>query len=93
MDQEVVVLIDCGASHNFISTDRVTRLDIPFVDSHNFGVLKGMGLSVQGVGLCKGVVLQLQDVEVKADFLPLNLGSANIILGMQCLETLALPTG
>ena len=31
MDQEVVVLIDCGASHNFISADRVTRLDIPSV--------------------------------------------------------------
>ena len=41
MDQEVVVLIDCRASHNFISADLVTRLGIPFVDSHNFGVLMG----------------------------------------------------
>ena len=88
MDHEVVVLIDCGASHNFISTNLVTRLGIPFVDSHNFGVLMGMRLSVQGAGLCKGVVLQLQDIKVKVDFRPLNLGSAYIILRMQWLETL-----
>ena len=88
MDQEVVVLINCGASHNFIKVDLVTRLGIPFVYSHNFGVLMGMRLSVQGAGLCKGVVLQLQDVEVKVDFRPLNLGSAYIILRMQWLETL-----
>ena len=48
----------------------------------------GTGLSVQVAGLCKGVVLQLQDVEVKANFLPLNLGSADIIIRMQWLETL-----
>ena len=29
--QEVVVLIDCGASHNFISTDLVSKLGIPSV--------------------------------------------------------------
>ena len=46
MDQEVAVLIDCRASHNFISADLVTRLGIPCVDSHNFGVLIGIGLSV-----------------------------------------------
>ena len=62
-------------------------LGIPFVDSHNFGVLIGTGLSVQGAVLCKGVVLQLQDVEVKVDFLLLNLGSSYMILMMQWLET------
>ena len=59
MDQEVVVLIDYGASHNFISADLVTKLGIPSVDSHNFGVLMGIGLSMRGVGLYKGMVLQL----------------------------------
>ena len=59
MDHEVAVLIKCRASHNFISTDLVTRLGIPSINSHNFGVLIGTGLLVQGASLCKGVVLQL----------------------------------
>ena len=87
MDHEVVVLINCRASHNLISADLVTRLGIPSVYSQNFGFLIGTGLSVQGASLCKGVVLQLQDVEVKVDFLPLNLGSSYIILRMQWPET------
>ena len=54
---EVVVLIDCGASHNFISMDLVQKLGIPSVGSHCFGVLMGIGLSVKGEGLSKGVTL------------------------------------
>ena len=85
--QEVVVLIDCGASHNFISTELAAKLRIPSVNTY-CGVLMGTGLYVKGEGLCKGVVLQLPNIEVKADFLPLRLGSTNVIFGMQWLETL-----
>lgn len=46
MGQEVVVLIDCGSSHNFISTYLVIRLGIPPTGTHNFGVLMGKGLLV-----------------------------------------------
>ena len=85
---QVVVLIDCGASHNFISMDLVQKLGIPSVSSHCFGVRMGTGLSIKGEGLCKEVTLQLQNFKVIADFLPLKLGSADMILGMQWLEKL-----
>ena len=55
MGQEVVVLIDCGGSHNFISVDLVAKLGIPSASTHNFGVPMETGLSVQGMGLCKGL--------------------------------------
>ena len=55
--QEVVVLIDCGASLNFISMDLVDKLGMPSVGTHCFGVLMGTGLSIKGVGLCQGVEL------------------------------------
>ena len=83
-----MVLIDCGASHNFISMDLVQKTGIPSVGSHCFGVLMGTKLSIKGEGLCKGVTPHLQNLEVIADFLPLKLGSADVILGMQWLETL-----
>ena len=48
-NQEVMVLIDCGASHNF-SAELVDKLRLPSVGTHSFRVLLGTELSVKGVG-------------------------------------------
>ncbi|PKU69826.1 hypothetical protein MA16_Dca025017 [Dendrobium catenatum] len=41
-----------------------------------------------GRGVCRGVVLKIQGIQVKEDFLPLELGSTDVILGMKWLQTL-----
>ena len=46
--------------------------------------------SVFGEGMCKGIDLHLQGVEIVDDFLPLSLGNSNVILGIQWLETLGM---
>ncbi|KFK29574.1 hypothetical protein AALP_AA7G152200 [Arabis alpina] len=51
-------------------------------------VLIDSGLTIQGRGICRAVELQLQGHTVVDDFLPLELGSADIILGIQFLATL-----
>ena len=38
--------------------------------------------------MCRGVVLSIQNIEILEDFLLLDLGSANVILGMKWLESL-----
>lgn len=38
--------------------------------------------------MCRGVVLSLQNIEIVDDFLPLELGSADMILEMHWLESL-----
>lgn len=43
---------------------------------------------MQGAGVCKRVPLLLQNVRVVEDFLPLELGSSDVILGMKWLATL-----
>ena len=48
--REVGVLIDCGDSHNFISTDLMEKLAIPSVGTHSFGALMGIGLSIKRCG-------------------------------------------
>lgn len=83
--QEVMVLIDTGATHNFISMDLVNKLAIPRVATNGNGVLMGTGLSVQGDGVCKGVVLSLQKVEIVEDFLPLELGSSDVTPWEGCM--------
>ena len=73
-NQEVVVLIDCEASHKFISAELVDKLGLPFVGTLSFGVLMETRLSVKGVGLCIGVVVQLQNIKIVARLPPFEAG-------------------
>lgn len=57
--QNVVVMIDPGATHNFISISVVEKLQIPITPLKSFGVSLGTGDAVQGEGECKQVVLEL----------------------------------
>lgn len=88
MEHDVVVLIDSGASHDFISIELVRKLSITLQGTTGYGVLMGVKITVKGEGICKGLKIQAQNLEIVSDFLPLNLGSADVILGMQWLETL-----
>lgn len=81
--QEVIVLIDPGATHNFLSLGLIKAAGLEVLPTGCFGVSLGNGDAIKGEGLCKGVVLQLDGgVEVQADFLPLELGSSDVILGV-----------
>ncbi|TYK28540.1 transposon Tf2-1 polyprotein isoform X1 [Cucumis melo var. makuwa] len=54
---EVVVLIDCGATHNFISEKLVASLKLHTKETSNYGVILGSGATVKGKGVCKKVAL------------------------------------
>ena len=86
--KEVVVFIDCGATHNFISKSVVESLQILRQGTSQYGVVIGSGKQIRGMGVCKGVVLQLQGITIIEDFLPLPLGSTDVILGLKWLATL-----
>lgn len=51
----MVVLIDCRATHNFISNKVVEKLNLPFSATGNYGLVMGTGISVRGKGTCKRV--------------------------------------
>lgn len=57
LKEEVVVLIDCRASYNFISMDLVRKLCLPGTKALGYWVIMGTGLAMQGAGVCKGVQL------------------------------------
>lgn len=84
----MVVLIDCGATHNFISLELVRKLCITVTDTSQYGVMVGTGSLVRGVGICKGIVVALPNIEIVDDFLPLTLGCTDLILGIKWLGTL-----
>lgn len=86
--QPVVTLIDLGATHNFIASHLVASMGISIDETEPYGVRMGTGDSERGTSVCKGVVLHLKELDITEDFLPLRLGSSDVILGMQWLETL-----
>ena len=86
----VMVLIDCGATHNFIAKDIVRQLQLSLIPTTSYGVIMGTGDMVRIEGICKNLLLTLQDIEIIEDFLPFDLGSADVILGMQWLENLGM---
>ncbi|XP_042758298.1 uncharacterized protein LOC122198198 [Lactuca sativa] len=89
-NQPVVTLIDPGATHNFIAAHLVSTLDLPIEETEPYGIRMGTGDCEKGTGVCKGVLLHLKELDIKEDFLPLRLGSSDVILGMQWLETLGM---
>ncbi|KAJ9536073.1 hypothetical protein OSB04_un000758 [Centaurea solstitialis] len=87
-DREVIVLIDSGATHNFVSTQIVDELTLVVTDTGSVGVKLGNGLMAWSYGCCKGVLLDLPEVRIIEEFLPLELGGSDMILGIKWLQTL-----
>lgn len=49
-NEDVVVLIDCGATHNFISEKLVNTLSLPMKETSNYGIILGSGLLLKAKG-------------------------------------------
>ena len=83
-----IVLVDCGATHNFISEKLVKELQLNTKETSNYGVILGSGTAVKGKGIYEAVELMLGDWKIVDEFLPLELGGVDAILGMQWLYSL-----
>ena len=83
-----MVLIDSGASHNFLAATLVEELGIPITPTKEFGVVLGTGTEIRAMGVCRQVKLCFANLEIMADFFPIPLGSSEVILGYQWLATL-----
>ncbi|GAA0174020.1 hypothetical protein LIER_27497 [Lithospermum erythrorhizon] len=81
-------VVEVGATHNFISNVLVNKLQLTLTETTPYGVVLGTGQATKTKGICKGVTLTLQGVEIIEDFLPLDLRSIDLILDIQGLETL-----
>lgn len=84
----VVVLVDSGASHNFISPKVVSALGLSINESHKMGVRLGDGHRIFTKGRCSGIQLRLNDSEFSIDAYVMELRGMDIILGVVWLETL-----
>ncbi|KAF7810565.1 Transposon Tf2-12 polyprotein [Senna tora] len=86
--EEVLIMIDCGASHNFISASLVEKLSLPKVKTSTYKVTVGDGHLVESEGRCKGLQVNLRGTVLEQDFYLFKLREVDLILGMEWLESL-----
>jgi len=88
LNHRVLVLVDCGASHNFISSVLVQNLDLQFKPKSSFTVKVGDGRKILCLGVCSQLTITLQRLQVQQDFYVFDLGNVDIVLGMEWLAQL-----
>ncbi|KAF7812804.1 Retrotransposable element Tf2 [Senna tora] len=86
--KRVLIMIDSGASHNFISSSLVAQLSLPKENTSVYEVTVGDGHVVKGQGICRGLKVEMQGAEIKQNFYLFNLGEVDVILGIEWLESL-----
>lgn len=58
-NEDVVVMIDSGASHNFISNQMVGKLGLTPAGTKSYGVIMGTGVAVKRGGVCRDIELMM----------------------------------
>ncbi|KAF2298175.1 hypothetical protein GH714_016763 [Hevea brasiliensis] len=85
---ELTVMVDSGASHNFIANNLVTQLGLPVQSTPTFGVKLGDGHRSESRGMCTNLVVEFGSFNIQTDCYLFPLGGVDMILGIAWLETL-----
>ena len=62
-NKKVIVLIDCGATHNFISLMLVEELRLEVTPTCPYSIEVGDGHKVRCQGVCRSLPIELQDLQ------------------------------
>lgn len=84
----VHVLIDSGSAHNFLDVHMAKKLGCKMVSVGLMKVDVVNGDNIACVAMTKGLEWSLQGTKFVTDVLILPLGSCDMVLGVQWLETL-----
>ncbi|CAH9097472.1 unnamed protein product [Cuscuta epithymum] len=86
--KEIIILIDCGATHNFISPKVVQAANLPTLQIPEFEVKIGNGDIIRNNGKCEAVCLNIPQSTITQDFYVLELGENEMVLGLEWLASL-----
>nr|KYP60183.1 hypothetical protein KK1_015634 [Cajanus cajan] len=81
----VVVLVDCGVTHSFISKELVEKMGPLAKDTSPYVVEVGDGHKIKSNGVCEGIKLEVQDFTIIRDFFLFGLGEVDVVLGLEWL--------
>lgn len=83
-----LILVDSGATHNFLSKHLATALGLEIQPTNSLSISLGDGTRVQISECCQGVSIQLGSFTCVVDVLVYDLGSLDMILGIAWLGNL-----
>ncbi|XP_024030288.1 uncharacterized protein LOC112094195 [Morus notabilis] len=86
--REVVILVDSGASHSFISSSLVKEMDLPRDLTVRHQIQVGNGMIFRQEGVCRAVQVMIQGRKVVENFFSFDLGNMDLVLGVTWLRTL-----
>ncbi|RWW63176.1 hypothetical protein BHE74_00029663 [Ensete ventricosum] len=84
--QSVIILVDAGSTHNFMSSKAATHLMLQKEDYNGFEVKVANSQILKCNQKCLWVQLILQEQDVVADFFLLPLDGFDIVLGIDWLS-------
>jgi hypothetical protein len=84
----VLVLVDSGATHNFISQKLVSKMDWVVERNSHMRIKLGDGFVTMTQGVCRGVELKVGGFGIHADMHLFELGGIDVVLGVEWLKTL-----
>lgn len=86
--QQLSILIDSGSTHNFIQDAMADWLGLQLHPLPKFHVYIGSGEYLICRGRCEQVAICVQQATIKHDLYILTMEGANVVLGIQWMETL-----
>ena len=84
----ILLLIDSGASHNYITRELVTSLNLTITDTKEFAVRLGDGSRKFSQGRCERLKIAIGNNLLQVNAYVLEIEGIEMILGMEWLETL-----
>jgi hypothetical protein len=85
---KVVILVDSGSTHNFIHHCIAQETHCYIHAINNFQIMIANGGSMKCRGCCENVHLQIGDYHLKSHMFAIDMGSCDIVLGVDWLRTL-----
>ncbi|XP_038704764.1 uncharacterized protein LOC120000718 [Tripterygium wilfordii] len=85
----VIVLIDSGSTHNFVSSKLVKQMGWQLEKTAEFKVMIADGGQVLSMGCCTSVPLMMGSYSCMMNLFVLPLGGCDIVLGVQWLQTVS----
>ncbi|XP_031482769.1 uncharacterized protein LOC116252561 [Nymphaea colorata] len=87
-NQKVIVLLDTGATHNFLNSRLAHLVDGKTTPQASFNVMVGNGEKLACHEICKNVSLEMHKVPFKVDLYLLPIGGVDVVLRIQWMKTL-----
>jgi hypothetical protein len=84
----LTALLDSGSTHNFLDADVAARIGVTFLDRPGLRVAVANGDRLVSSGCCCGLPVQVGGEIFSVDCYGLQLGSFDMVLGVQWLESL-----